>query len=99
MGRYAYFTQNVLGLMAVVVGAIAMLMRVFDGITDPLIGYVLDRTNTKFGRFRPFMGLGSLIMCVCILSIFHAPQGMSSTAAYVWATPARPQSPRRLRRC
>ncbi|MGN1024940.1 MAG: MFS transporter [Faecousia sp.] len=86
MGRYAYFTQNVLGLMAVVVGAIAMFMRVFDGITDPLIGYLLDKTNTKFGRFRPFMAAGCLIMCLCILAIFHAPQGMSTGAAYVYTT-------------
>ncbi|MGN1307863.1 MAG: MFS transporter [Faecousia sp.] len=86
MGRYAYFTQNVLGLMAVVVGAIATLMRVFDGITDPLIGYLLDKTKTKFGRFRPFMAAGCLIMCLCILAIFHAPQNMSVGGAYVYTT-------------
>ncbi|MGN1002949.1 MAG: MFS transporter [Oscillospiraceae bacterium] len=86
MGRYAYFTQNVLGLMAVVVGAIATLMRVFDGVTDPLIGYMLDKTNTRFGRFRPYMLTGCLVMCACILAIFHAPQGMSKTGAYVYTT-------------
>ncbi|MGN1019757.1 MAG: MFS transporter [Aristaeellaceae bacterium] len=86
MGRYAYFTQNILGLMAVVVGAIAMLMRVFDGITDPLIGFLLDKTDTRFGRFRPFMVAGCLIMCLCLLAIFHAPQGMSPGAAYTYTT-------------
>ncbi|MGN0978186.1 MAG: MFS transporter [Faecousia sp.] len=86
MGYYAYFTQNILGLAAVVVGGIATAMRVFDGITDPLIGYMLDKTNTKFGRFRPYMVLGTLIMCACLLAIFHAPQGMSTTGAYVYTT-------------
>ncbi|MGN1404643.1 MAG: MFS transporter [Erysipelotrichaceae bacterium] len=86
IGRYAYFTQNVLGLMAVVIGAIAMIMRIFDGITDPLIGYLLDKTNTKFGRYRPFMVLGCAIMCLSLLAIFHAPLTMSKGLTYVYVT-------------
>lgn len=86
MGYYAYFSQNILGLAAVVVGGIATAMRVFDGITDPLIGYMMDKTNTRFGRFRPFMLAGTLIMCACILGIFHAPQGMTATGAYIYTT-------------
>lgn len=86
MGYYAYFSQNILGLAAVMVGGIATAMRVFDGITDPAIGFMLDKTNTKFGRFRPFMLAGSLIMCVCIAGIFHAPTGMSTAGAYIYTT-------------
>lgn len=40
MGYYAYFSQNILGLAAVVVGGIATAMRVFDGVTDGLLEYV-----------------------------------------------------------
>lgn len=86
MGYYAYFSQNILGLAAVAVGGIATAMRVFDGVTDPLIGVILDRTNTRFGRFRPFMLAGTLIMILCILGIFNAPQGMSSAEAYIYTT-------------
>ena len=60
-GYYMFFTQNILGLSAVVVGMVATLMRVFDGITDPPIGVLIDRTNTKFGRFRPFMMAGCIL--------------------------------------
>lgn len=86
MGYYAYYSQNILGLAAIVVGGIATAMRVFDGITDPMIGVLLDKTDTKFGRFRPFMLAGCIVMCACILGIFHAPQGMGETAAYVYTT-------------
>lgn len=86
MGYYAYFSQNILGLAAVIVGAIATIMRVFDGITDPLIGFILDKTNTRFGRFRPFMLGGSLIMCCCITAIFHTPSGLGTTTAYIYTT-------------
>lgn len=86
MGYYAYFSQNILGLAAVIVGAIATIMRIFDGITDPLIGFLLDKTNTKRGRFRPFMLTGSIIMCACILAIFHTPNNMGTIASYVYTT-------------
>lgn len=86
MGYYAYFTQNVLGLMAVVVGGIATAMRIFDGITDPIIGFILDKTNTRFGRFRPFMLVGNLIMCACILGIFNTPVTFSISGKYTYTT-------------
>lgn len=86
MGYYAYFSQNILGLAAVLVGGIATIMRVFDGITDPMIGFMLDKTNTKFGRFRPFMLGGNLIMCTCIIGIFNAPSKMSTSEAYIYTT-------------
>lgn len=86
MGYYAYFSQNILGLASVVVGGIATAMRIFDGVTDPLIGYLLDKLDTKFGRFRPYMLCGTLIMCACILGIYNAPQGMSHGAAYAYTT-------------
>ena len=36
-------------------------MRLCDAVTDPLIGALMDRTNGKFGKFRPFMLIGNLI--------------------------------------
>ncbi|MGL5950178.1 MAG: MFS transporter, partial [Cetobacterium sp.] len=41
---YMYYSQNILGLSAVAVGLIATAMRLFDGITDPIIGYFIDKT-------------------------------------------------------
>ncbi len=45
-------------------------MRVFDAITDPIIGAWMDRTNTKIGKFRPFMILGSAVMAVSIIAMY-----------------------------
>ena len=71
LGYYAFYTQNVLGLAAVVVGLIATLMRVWDGITDPIIGYLLDKTNGRFGKFRPFMFIGNIIIISTMMIIHH----------------------------
>ena len=42
MGYLAFFSQNVLGIMAAVIGVILTSMRIFDGITDPIIGLFID---------------------------------------------------------
>jgi len=46
------------------------LMRLFDAITDPIIGAIMDRTNTKFGKFRPFMVIGNVIMAVSVILLY-----------------------------
>ena len=45
-------------------------MRLFDAITDPIIGAVMDRTNGKFGKFRPFMVIGNIIMAVSVIILY-----------------------------
>ena len=45
-------------------------MRVFDAITDPIIGALMDRTSTKIGKFRPFMIIGSVIMAVSVICLY-----------------------------
>lgn len=66
----AFFGQNVLGLMAAVLGVVITGMRIFDGFTDPVIGYFIDKTDGKFGKFRPFMFIGNIIIVVSIYLIF-----------------------------
>ena len=45
-------------------------MRVLDAVTDPFIGALMDRTNGKFGKFRPFMVIGNAIMAVSVLLMY-----------------------------
>ena len=86
IGYYAFFTQNILGLSAVVVGFIATSMRIFDGITDPIVGFFLDRTDGKFGKFRPFMLAGNIVLFVSILAIFHTPTDWAYQSKYIYTT-------------
>ena len=86
MGYYMFFTQNILGLSAVVVGMVATLMRVFDGITDPPIGVLIDRTNTKFGRFRPFMMAGCILVALSQIAIFNTPASFGVQGGYIFTT-------------
>ena len=66
----ATFGNKVLGLAMVFASFMVTGMRVFDAITDPIIGAVMDKTDGKFGKFRPFMVLGNLIMAVAVIVLY-----------------------------
>ena len=51
---FSYYT-DVLGLLPAAVGFLFLLARFWDGFTDPVMGILADRTNTKFGKYRPFL--------------------------------------------
>ena len=63
LGLFALNT-GIAGLMVTVVGFILTAMRIFDGITDPIVGFLIDKTDGKFGKFRPFIVIGNIILGV-----------------------------------
>ncbi|WP_294833852.1 MFS transporter [uncultured Gemmiger sp.] len=66
----ATFGSNVLALGTLFASVMVTAMRLCDAITDPIIGALMDRTNGKFGKFRPFMAIGNIIMAVSILVLY-----------------------------
>jgi Na+/melibiose symporter-like transporter len=48
-----------------------MMMRIWDGVTDPIIGFTVDKTNGRFGKNRPFMVIGDAILCISSFILFH----------------------------
>lgn len=76
----ATFGNTVLGIATVFASFMVTGMRVFDAITDPIIGALMDKTNGKFGKFRPFMVIGSLIMAVSVICLYvftpYVPESM-----------------------
>ena len=74
----SYFLVGIVGVGVVLAGSITTIMRMWDGVTDPFIGYIVDKTNTKFGKNRPFILIGNLILLVTSFIIY-------------WVTPALPQ--------
>ena len=49
------FYTDVVGLSPATVGTMFLLVRIFDAITDPLMGNIADRTQSKWGQFRPYL--------------------------------------------
>ncbi len=50
-----FFYTDVFGISAAMVGTMFLVTRVFDGLNDPIMGIIADRTNTKWGKFRPYL--------------------------------------------
>ena len=66
----AIFGNNVLAIGAIFASVMVTGMRVFDAFTDPVIGALMDRTNGKFGKFRPFMVIGNAIMAFAVIVLY-----------------------------
>ena len=66
----ATFGSAVLGLAVAFASIMVTAMRVLDAVTDPIIGALMDKTNGKFGKFRPFMVLGSIIMGASVICLY-----------------------------
>ena len=58
----SYFLVGIVGLGAVFAGTILTVMRIWDGVTDPFVGMIVDNTNTRFGKNRPFIVVGQIIL-------------------------------------
>ncbi|MBQ4344142.1 MAG: MFS transporter [Erysipelotrichaceae bacterium] len=71
MNYVSYYAVGVAGLLTTTVGFLLTAMRLWDGITDPIIGFFIDKTDGKFGKFRPFIILGNIILAVMSWVIYH----------------------------
>ena len=74
----AYYANGVLGLALMFATTMVTVMRLFDAITDPIIGALMDRTVTRFGKFRPFMIMGNAIMIVSSLLMYFGTRIVSA---------------------
>lgn len=66
----ATFGNRVLGLGMAFASFMITGMRVFDAITDPIIGAMMDKTDGKFGKFRPYMVIGNVIMAISVFLLY-----------------------------
>lgn len=71
MGFVSYYAVGVAGLAVVLISTLLTAMRIFDGVIDPTIGYVIDKTNGRFGKFRPYIWLGNAMMIATIVLLFN----------------------------
>ena len=69
-----YYYTNILGVSAAVAGTIFMVARLVDAFTDPLMGMVVDRTNTRrMGKYRPFITYGAPFLGIAFVLLFTTP--------------------------
>ena len=78
-----FYYQDTLGLSATFVGLILMIARIFDAANDPFMGIVVAKTNTRFGRFRPWIITGTVLNALVLYFLFAAPD-ITGAPLMVW---------------
>lgn len=79
------FWAEEVGLGLAAVGLALLGARLFDTVTDPLIGELSDRTRTGLGRRRPWILAGAPIVALGMWMLFHPPAGATALTLFVWS--------------
>ncbi len=83
-----YYYQDILGVSAIAMGMILMAARVFDAFNDPIMGVVVAKTKTRFGKFRPWLLIGTLLNAVILYFLFAAPPALNGGGLVAYAAVA-----------
>ena len=78
------FLTDTVGRNAGIVGTLIAVSKLFDGVSDIFFGSLIDKTNTKMGKARPWMLYGYFGCAVCLVAIFCIPADLSPKAQYAW---------------
>lgn len=79
------FFQNGAGLTLSQGTTIILIGRIFDAINDPVMGMIVDRTKSKWGKMRPYLLFSPIPIAICTILLFTAPFEHGSNAAFIWA--------------
>lgn len=80
-----YYYQDLLGVSAVAMGIILMAARVFDAFNDPIMGVVVAKTRTRWGKFRPWLLIGTITNAVILYLMFAAPPSLTGGGLVAYA--------------
>lgn len=79
-----YFYTDIFGISSMTVATLMLVARFIDAFTDPMMGIIADHTNTKWGKYRPWILFGAPLLGLSIFILFTSPN-LSPTMKVVYA--------------
>ena len=79
-----FFYSNIFGLSLVDAGVLVLVTRIWDAVSDPMMGIISDRTNTKWGKYRPYLLWVAPFFSICGILLFTTPD-WGYGAKLIWA--------------
>ena len=80
-----YYFQDILGVSAAAMGVILLVARIFDAFNDPVMGVIVAKTKTRWGKFRPWLFIGTLTNAVMLFLMFAAPPRLDAGGLVAYA--------------
>ena len=80
-----YYYQDIMGVSAVAMGIILLAARVFDAFNDPVMGVIVAKTKTRWGKFRPWLVIGTVTNAVVLFLMFAAPPSLDGAGLVAYA--------------
>lgn len=77
------FLTDTFGVPAAAVSVIMVLASVWDAVNDPMMGTIADRTNSRWGKYRPYLLFIPLLLTVVVVALFASPN-LSVTGKIIW---------------
>lgn len=82
-----FFYTNIYGLTAAQAGVMFLVVRFVDALNDPFVGTLVDKTNSRFGRFRPYLLFGAIPFAALAILCFTTPNfAASGKLIYAYVT-------------
>jgi glycoside/pentoside/hexuronide:cation symporter, GPH family len=78
------YLTDYLGLAAGLAGLLIAASKVYDALTDPLMGWVSDNTRSRFGRRRPWLLVGTLLCALALVALFNVPGSLAGGGLVAW---------------
>lgn len=75
---YLFFLVGVVGMSPALAGLLIFISKIVDMVSDPVMGWVSDRTNTRWGRRRPYMFVASFACALALILLFSVPTNSSN---------------------
>ena len=82
IGYATFYCTDVLGLSPVIIGMLMMIARFTDGITEVMVGYLVDNTRTKWGQARPYE-IATVFVWIFMMMLFSTPD-LGTTGKLIW---------------
>ena len=79
-----FFYSNIFGLSLVDAGVLVLVTRIWDAVSDPMMGIISDRTQTKWGKYRPYLLWVAPFFSICGILLFTTPD-LDYAGKLIWA--------------
>ena len=80
-----YYFQDIMGVSAIAMGIILLAARVFDAFNDPIMGVIVARTKSRWGKFRPWLMVGTITNAAVLIIMFAAPPTLDARGLTAYA--------------